>query len=133
MPGDNSDKEGDPDQEYARNKYSYMYSMVEENEIEPFPKYTKRGKRMIANKFKNLHKRGFTEFDLLRFKKWTETLRLSSVLKKKNEDHKHWMFNLVMSDPTSEIFSTQKKYHQVAVEKSRLYTELVSQFFKSMK
>ena len=58
-------------------------------------------------------------------------MRLSSVLKKKNEDHKQWMFNLVMSDPTSEIFST-KKNHQVAVEKSRLYTELAAKFFKSM-
>ena len=42
------------------------------------------------------------------------------------------MFNLVMIDPTSEIFSTQKQHHQVAVEKSRLYTELAAKFFKGM-
>ena len=87
---------------------------------------------MIANMFNNLHKRGFNEFDLLRFKKWTENFRLSSVLKKKNEDHKQWMFNLVMIDPTSEIFSTKKQHHQAAVEKSRVYNELAAKFFKSM-
>ena len=37
-----------------------------------------------------------------------------------------------MIDPTSEIFSTQKQHHQVAVEKSRVYTELAAKFFKSM-
>ena len=49
-----------------------------------------------------------------------------------DKDHKQWMFNLVMSDPTSEIFSTQKQHHQVAVEKSRVYNKLASKFFKSM-
>ena len=52
--------------------------------------------------------------------------------KKKNEDHKQWMFNLVMIHPTSEIFSTKKQYHHVAVEKSRVYNELAAKFFKSM-
>ena len=79
---------------------------------------------MIANKLNNLHKRGFSEFDLLPFKKWTENFRLSSVLEKKDEDRKQWMFNLVMSDPTSEIFFTQKQRHQVAGEKSRVNNEL---------
>ena len=51
-----------------------MYSMIKEKEIEPFPKDAKREKRMIANKFNNLHKRGFNEFDLLHFKKWTRLL-----------------------------------------------------------
>ena len=51
--------------------------------------------------------------------------------KNKNEDHKQWMFNLVMIDPTSEIFSTQKKYDQF-VEKSRVYNELAAEFSKSM-
>ena len=37
-----------------------------------------------------------------------------------------------MIDATSEIFSTQKKYHQVAVEKSRVYNEFAAKFFKSM-
>ena len=60
-----------------------MDSMVEENEIESFPQDAKCGKRMIVNKFKNLHKRGFTEFDLLHFKKWTENFRRSSVLQKR--------------------------------------------------
>ena len=51
--------------------------------------------------------------------------------KKKNEDHKQRMFNLVMIDPTSEIFSTQKQYDQF-VEKSRVYHELAAEFSKSM-
>ena len=46
-----------------------MYSMVEEMEIEPFLKDAKRQRKMIANKFNDLHERGFNEFDLLRFKK----------------------------------------------------------------
>ena len=60
--------------------------------------------------------------------------RISSLIgpKKKNEDHKQWMFNLVMINPTSEIFSTQKQHHQVAVEKSKVFNELASKFFKRM-
>jgi hypothetical protein len=42
MSGDNSDKEGDPDQEYARKKYSYMCCMLEEKEIELFSNDSKR-------------------------------------------------------------------------------------------
>ena len=42
MSGDNSDKEGDPHQEYARKKYSYMCCMLEEKEIELFSNDSKR-------------------------------------------------------------------------------------------
>jgi hypothetical protein len=56
--------------------------------IQPFSKDSKRERKVIANKFNDLHKRGFNEFDLSRFQKWTKKLRLSLVLKKKNEDHK---------------------------------------------
>ena len=72
----NSDEGGDPDHEYARNKYSYMCFMLEEKEIELFSNDSKR------------------------ISPW-----------KKDKDHKQWMFNLVMSDPTSEIFSTHKQHH----------------------
>ena len=84
MTGDDPhhEDEGDPKQEYTKKEYLFMYSMVEEMKIEPFPKDPKREKRMIANKFNDLHKRGFTEFDLLSFKKRTENFRLSSVLEK---------------------------------------------------
>ena len=68
MTGDDSHNEGDPKQEYTKKGYSFMYSMVEEMEIEPFPKDAKRERKMIANKFNDLHKQGFNEFDLLRLK-----------------------------------------------------------------
>ena len=83
MTGDDSHDDGDPNQEYTKKEYSFMYSMVEEKEIESFPKDLKRDRKMIANKFNNLHKRGFNEFDLVRFKEWTEDFRLSSVLEKR--------------------------------------------------
>ena len=55
MSRDNSDKGGDPDQEYAREKYSHMCCMLEGEERELLSNDSKRVKRMIANKFKNLH------------------------------------------------------------------------------
>ena len=42
MTRDDSRDEDDPNQEHTKKKYSFMYSMVEENEIEPFPKDSKR-------------------------------------------------------------------------------------------
>ena len=72
MTGDDSHDDGDPNQKHTKKEYSFMYSMVKEMEIEPFPKDSKRQKKMIANKFNDLQKRGFNEFDLLRFKTWTK-------------------------------------------------------------
>ena len=69
MTGDDSDKEGSPNQDHTKKDFSFMYSMVEEMGIEPFLKDAKRQRKMIANKFNDLHERGFNEFDLLRFKK----------------------------------------------------------------